>query len=238
VRRVLACVDPDALDLAIGRWLADQDQPRPFPPPPRRRRAVAVDGKTLRGARHGPDGRQVQLLAAMDHTTRAVLAQRQVNGAPGEVPGFQPLLAGLDLAATVVTADALHTHADTAEFLVSSKQAHHLFTVRPSSPPCWTARPPALAQRPRAGPHPRPRPRPHRVAHPQGGLGPPLPVPARRPGRPGHPQDPRPARRRPAVAHRDRLRDHQPHLRPALPGSPTCCVGTGRSRTACTTSAT
>jgi hypothetical protein len=36
VRRVLARVDPDALDLAIGRWLADQDQPQPFPPPPRR----------------------------------------------------------------------------------------------------------------------------------------------------------------------------------------------------------
>jgi hypothetical protein len=49
-----------------------------------RRRAVAVDGKTLPGARHAPDGRQVHLLAAMDHTTRAVLAQRQVDGAPGE----------------------------------------------------------------------------------------------------------------------------------------------------------
>jgi hypothetical protein len=31
----------------------------------------------------------------MDHATRAVLAQRQVAGAPGEVPGFQPLLADL-----------------------------------------------------------------------------------------------------------------------------------------------
>jgi len=134
VRRVLARVDPDALDLVIGRWLADQDQPRPFPPPPRRRRAVAVDGKTLRGARHAPDGRQVHLLAAMDHTTRAVLAQRQVDGAPGEVPGFRPLLEGLDLAGQVVTADALHTHADTAEFLVTSKQAHYLFTVKANQP--------------------------------------------------------------------------------------------------------
>jgi predicted transposase YbfD/YdcC len=134
VRRVLARVDPDALDLAIGRWLADQDQPRPFPPPPRRRRAIAVDGKTLRGARHAPAGRQVHLLAAMDHTTRAVLAQRQVDGAPGEVRGFRPLLEGLDLAEQVVTADALHTHADTAEFLVSSKQAHYLFTVKANQP--------------------------------------------------------------------------------------------------------
>jgi hypothetical protein len=45
VRRVLARVDPDALDGAIGRWLADQ-QPPPTPWSPRQ--AVAVDGKTLR----------------------------------------------------------------------------------------------------------------------------------------------------------------------------------------------
>src|SRR5215218_9378445 len=51
MRRVLARVDPDALDQAIGRWLADQQPPqatsRP-PPRPAWRQAVAVDGKTLR----------------------------------------------------------------------------------------------------------------------------------------------------------------------------------------------
>ena len=57
----------------------------------------AVDGKTLRGARQ-PQGRPAHLLAAMDHATGAVLAQRQVDGAPEEVTGFQPLLADLDLA--------------------------------------------------------------------------------------------------------------------------------------------
>jgi hypothetical protein len=66
----------------------------------------------------------------MDHATRAVLAQRQVNGASGEVPGFQPLLGDLDLTGTVVTADALHTHGDAAEFLVTRKHAHYLFTVK------------------------------------------------------------------------------------------------------------
>ena len=34
----------------------------------------------------------------------------------------------------MVAADALHTHADTAEFLVSSKQAHYLFTVKANQP--------------------------------------------------------------------------------------------------------
>ena len=126
IRRTLARLDADALAAAIGAWLADRDRPD------RRRRAVAVDGKTLRGARR--DGRQVHLLAAMDHATRAVLAQRQVDGAPGEVPGLRPLLADLDLAGAVVTADALQTHADAAEFLVAVKHAHYLFTVKANQP--------------------------------------------------------------------------------------------------------
>jgi hypothetical protein len=99
IRRTLARLDPEALAGVIGAWLADRDHPG------QRRRAVAVDGKTLRGARRG--GRQVHLLAAMEHTTRRVLAQREVDGAPGEVPGLKPLLERLDLAGTVVTADAL-----------------------------------------------------------------------------------------------------------------------------------
>jgi predicted transposase YbfD/YdcC len=127
IRRTLARLDATVLAAAIGAWLADRD------PPERRRRAVAVDGKTLRGA-SGAQGRQVHLLAAMDHATRTVLAQRQVDGAPGEVPGFRPLLAGLDLAGVVVTADALQTHPDAAEFLVTGKHAHYLFVVKANQP--------------------------------------------------------------------------------------------------------
>jgi predicted transposase YbfD/YdcC len=126
IRRTLARLDAEALAAAIGAWLADRDHHD------QRRRAVAVDGKTLRGARR--DGRGVHLLAAMDHATRAVLAQQQVNGAPGEVPAFQPLLARLDLAGVVVTADALHTHPAAAEYLVTGKQAHYLFVVKANQP--------------------------------------------------------------------------------------------------------
>jgi DDE_Tnp_1-associated len=126
IRRTLVRVDPDLLAAVSGAWLADRGRPG------RRRRAVAVDGKTLRGDRC--DGRQVHLLAAMDHATRAVLAQRQVNGAPGWVPGFQPLLGDLELTGAVVTADALHTHPGAAEFLVTRKQAHYLFVVKANQP--------------------------------------------------------------------------------------------------------
>jgi hypothetical protein len=53
---------------------------------------------------------------ARTHASVRRRPQRQVDGAPGEVPAFQPLLNGLDLAGAVSTADALHTHADAAEF--------------------------------------------------------------------------------------------------------------------------
>ena len=134
IRRTLSRLDVDALAVAVGAWLADRDR-GPGPAGAGRRRAVAVDGKTLRGA-HPPDGdgRPVHLLAAMDHTSRAVLAQQQVGGAPEEVSGFRPLLADLDLHGVVVTADALHTHPGAAEFLVTGKQAHYLFVVKANQP--------------------------------------------------------------------------------------------------------
>jgi predicted transposase YbfD/YdcC len=76
----------------------------------------------------------VHLLAAMDHASRAVLAQRQVGGAPEEVPAFAPLLAPLDPTGVVVTADALQTHPEAAEFLVGVKQAHYLLVVKANQP--------------------------------------------------------------------------------------------------------
>ena len=75
----------------------------------------------------------MHLLAALDHHDGAVLAQRQVDGAPGEVPAFQPLLAGLDLAGVVVTADALHTQRDHASFLVD-RGADDLLVVKANQP--------------------------------------------------------------------------------------------------------
>jgi predicted transposase YbfD/YdcC len=130
VRRVLARVDPDALDLVIGRWLADQ---QPQTPRPAWRRAVAVDGKTLRGSGHHGAAR-VHLLAAMNHTTRAVLAQTDVDATTNEITQFRPLLEGVDLTGAVVTADALHTQHAHADWLVGVKHAAYLLIVKANQP--------------------------------------------------------------------------------------------------------
>jgi predicted transposase YbfD/YdcC len=70
----------------------------------------------------------------MEHATRAVLAQRDVDAKTNELTGFQPLLADLDLTGVVVTADALHTQRGHATFLVERKQAHYLFIVKGTQP--------------------------------------------------------------------------------------------------------
>jgi predicted transposase YbfD/YdcC len=124
----------DALDRAIGAWLARQPPPPPTRPPPRSlRRAVAVDGKTLRGSSHH-QATPMHLLAAMDHTSHAVLGQADVQATTNEIARFQPLLERLDLTDAVVTADAMHTQREHADWLVTHKHAAYVLIVKANQP--------------------------------------------------------------------------------------------------------
>ncbi len=58
---------------------------------------VALDGKTVRGARTG-DGKAPHLLAAMICGARAVLAQRDVDQKTNEITQVKPLLDDIDIA--------------------------------------------------------------------------------------------------------------------------------------------
>jgi len=133
LRRTLQQVDADALEGVVGGWLAAQPGASDGVAG-----AVAVDGKTLRGA-VGPDGRQVHLLAALAHGSGTVLAQRKVDAKTNEISGFRPLLEPLDLAGKVVTADALHTQVAHARWLVEDKHADYLLTVKGNQPGLQTA---------------------------------------------------------------------------------------------------
>jgi predicted transposase YbfD/YdcC len=134
IRRVLCRVDADALDLAVGRWLGRR---RTEPEPPRgagarrrrRLRALAVDGKSLRGAARA-HGRKIHLLAAVDHVDALVLAQLDVGEKTNEITCFTPLLDTIaDLPGAVVTSDALHTQRAHAEYLLR-RDAHYIVIVK------------------------------------------------------------------------------------------------------------
>ncbi len=128
LRRTLQQVDADELDRVVGGWLAAQQPAQETGQP----EAVAVDGKTLRGAVDAA-GRQVHLLAALAHGSGAVLAQRRVDAKSNEITGFRPLLDQVELAGKVVTADALHTQVAHARYLVR-RQADYVLTVKDNQP--------------------------------------------------------------------------------------------------------
>jgi predicted transposase YbfD/YdcC len=62
------------------------------------------------------------------------LGQTGVDHTPGEIARFRPLLERLDLTSTVVTADALHTQREHAEWLVTEKQAAYVLLVKGNQP--------------------------------------------------------------------------------------------------------
>ncbi|MGH3832619.1 MAG: transposase family protein [Pseudonocardiaceae bacterium] len=127
--RVLTGADAAAVDAAVGAWLHAQAAARNRAGARTAAReesdgaslvAIAVDGKTLRGA-IGDDGTQVHLLAAATHGEQLVLGQVEVGAKSNEIPQFAPLLSGLaaagvDLTQAVITADALCRHRHKASY--------------------------------------------------------------------------------------------------------------------------
>ncbi|WP_309246923.1 ISAs1 family transposase, partial [Streptomyces somaliensis] len=116
----------DALDRAVGSWLADR---WPKSTGVAGLRGLAVDGESLRGAAKAK-GRKIHLLAALEHATGLVLAQLDVGGKTSEITCFQPLLETVaDLAGIVVTSDVMHTQREHADYLLD-RAAHHIVIVK------------------------------------------------------------------------------------------------------------
>jgi predicted transposase YbfD/YdcC len=97
-----------------------------------RLRAVAVDGKTCRGARRA-DGTRVHLLGAAEHGGH-LLDHLEVDAKHNETSHFTELLAPVDLAGAVVTFDALHTVRANLDWLVTGKNAQYIAIVKRNQP--------------------------------------------------------------------------------------------------------
>ena len=95
-------------------------------------RAVAVDGKTSRGARRA-DGTRVHLLGVAEHGGR-LLDHLEVGVKHNETSHFTPLLEPLDLAGAVVTFDALHTVRANLDWLTRQKKAQYIAVVKKNQP--------------------------------------------------------------------------------------------------------
>lgn len=122
LRRLFARLDADLLDKVLGAWAVTRAQVVAG------RRVIAIDGKTVRGARGGQQPAP-HLVAALAHGSGAVVGQVAVSEKSNEIPAARDLLAVLDLADAVVTMDAVHTQHDTAT-VVTSAGADYVLTVK------------------------------------------------------------------------------------------------------------
>lgn len=122
---MLQGIDAEQVDQALAGWVQGLAGEKPGG-------ALAIDGKTLRGARRGSGG-QVHLLSAMLHGTGVILGQCEVDEKSNEIPAAPQLLERIELAGMTVTADALHTQRELADFLVN-KGADYVFTVKDNQP--------------------------------------------------------------------------------------------------------
>ncbi len=129
IRRLLTRLDGDVLDSMIGAWMWTRTTVVDD------RRVIALDGKTVRGARnrrHAQDAAP-HLVAALDHTAGTVLGQVAVAAKSNEIPAVRTLLGSLDLTDVVVTVDAMHTQTDTAQ-AITAAGGDYVFTVKANQP--------------------------------------------------------------------------------------------------------
>src|SRR3954468_9948031 len=136
IRRVLSDLDPDAVEAAMRAWVQAQLAQTPAPdgvPAHEQRQVLAMDGKTVRGAHlpidsddetgaenrggHDRGYRQPHLVSVLDQASGAVLGQVAVEEKGSEVTAFTTLLNDLDLTDFLITADAVHTNRNHADYL-------------------------------------------------------------------------------------------------------------------------
>lgn len=125
-RKVLPRLDAAQVEAAIGEWmratlLAQPDEP------------IALDGKTVRGARRGEE-KAPHLLCVCTHCSQETLFQIRVAEKTNESPVAVALFPFLPVAGRVYTADALHTPPPFFQ-RVRALQGHTLLMVKGNQPP-------------------------------------------------------------------------------------------------------
>lgn len=118
-RYLLLQLPAETLETAISCWVSglvenestDEHQPS--------LEAVAIDGKSLRGAMQ-QHGRSIHLLAALDHATGSVLKQLQMPPETNEHKTALKLLKGMVLKGRVITGDAIFCQRDLCQQIVDS----------------------------------------------------------------------------------------------------------------------
>lgn len=124
-RWLLPQVDIESFEQVLSTWIQATSQACVTDP-------LAVDGKTVRGARTA-EGDAPHLLSCFTHQSKEVWAQLAVGEKTNEIPEARKLLPTLPIGGRVCTFDALHSHRQLWN-LLRFKQAYPLFVIKGNEP--------------------------------------------------------------------------------------------------------
>src|SRR5205085_4812583 len=129
-RRLLPHLDAQAIEVVLAAWMQSSR-------PSQDEEAVALDGKTLRGAGTAEQPAP-HLLSFCTHTSQETLLQVRVSEKTNEIPVAKAVLPTLPIAGRVVTSDALHTHADFMQ-ITHDQRGKSVFTVKGNQPTLYAS---------------------------------------------------------------------------------------------------
>lgn len=124
LRRALSGIDPEQFDTVLAQWVSQHEDIA----------AVAIDGKALRGCLN-EEGKPLFLVSAVAHGTGAFQGQVQVDSKSNEIPAARELLTQMGpLDDIMVTTDAAHTQAETAQMVVMQHGGDYLSPIKGNQP--------------------------------------------------------------------------------------------------------
>ena len=120
IKRVIAIIDPIALNLVFYQWLAEIVSRKNHTFLNQVNKIIAFDGKTVCGS-DDIYNKALHILTAFDTENELVLGQLPVDEKTNEITVMPELIKLLDLENTVVTADALNCQYEIANAIVEKK---------------------------------------------------------------------------------------------------------------------
>lgn len=119
--RVLRLIDPAHFESIVSGWLLEQEIGQ--------LERLSVDGKVLRGTGR-EDGKPLALLSVVTHLLRTTLRSVPIAEKSNEIPAIKPLLAGMNLEGSLLTADAMHCQQESARLVTQDLGADYIFGLK------------------------------------------------------------------------------------------------------------
>jgi len=120
--RVFSNINSDVFEACFIQWVSSLTQLKP-------REVIAIDGKTIKGAKSSGNKSPVHMVSAWASESNLVLGQVKVTDKSNEITAIPELLKVLALKETIITIDAMGCQKDIAEAIINN-EADYILAVK------------------------------------------------------------------------------------------------------------